>query len=167
MMAEKTLTQARLKERLKYDPETGVFTWAASPHGRHPVGSIAGTIDAQGYQAIKIDRKTYKAHRLAWLFMTGEWPQDEMDHKDTVRLNNAWANLRAATHSQNQANSKRPKNNTSGVKGVWWHKKRQRWRAAIGRNGKTYSLGDFKSISAAKEAYAKAASAAFGEFARA
>ena len=160
-----SLTQARLKELLHYDQGTGKFTWLV---GRLCIrkGSIAGTTDIQGYRVVKIDGKSYKAHRLAWLYMVGGWPLDEIDHINTDRADNRWVNLRAATHGQNQANSRVQKNNTSGYKGVAWAKRQRRWRAQIRTNNKTKNLGYFKDISVAAAKYAEAAENTFGKFAR-
>lgn len=160
-----SLTPARLKELLHYDPETGEFVWLVHRQCKRK-GSQAGTTEAQGYRVIKIDGKSYKAHRLVWLYMTGGWPQDEVDHENMDRVDNRLSNLRPATHSQNQANAKLQKNNKSGAKGVWWNEKRQRWRACIGHRGKIISLGDHKNIDDAADAYENAATKIFGEYAR-
>ena len=75
------LTQERLKEVLHYDPETGIFMWLVAPNGRIRVGMEAGS-SHDGYIGIKVDRILYKAHRLAWFYMTGEWPANDVDHWD-------------------------------------------------------------------------------------
>ena len=107
------ITQARLKELLTYDPETGYFTRNVNVKGAN-AGERAGTITAKGYIAIGIDRKHYLAHRLAFLYMTGEWPKELVDHKDTIKINNKWENLREATNSQNKRNVGARKTNKSG-----------------------------------------------------
>ena len=102
------LTAARLREALSYDRDTGEFRWnkRSSALSRRREGVLAGSIKAAGYREIEIDGVTYQAHRLAWLHVTGEWPDAEIDHRDLDRGNNSWENLRAATSSQNHANRK-------------------------------------------------------------
>jgi hypothetical protein len=103
------LTQERLKEILHYDPETGMWTWIKErKYMNILVGSIAGTVKSNGYLYIGIDRKQYRASRLAFLYMTGKLPPDEVDHKNRVRLYNRWSNLRLVTHSENQQNKGPP-----------------------------------------------------------
>lgn len=99
--------------------------------------------------------------------MTGEWPPQEVDHHDNDGWNNRWDNLRLATRSQNQANTRRYKSNSSGKKGVFRNGGEARpWRAQIQKDGKKISLGYFETIEAASEAFAAAATAQHGEFAR-
>lgn len=98
------LTQEYLKSILHYAPETGIFTWIVCLSNRAKIGSIAGTIRNNGYSKINIGGQLYYAHRLAWLYMTGKWPKEHVDHKDNVRANNKWKNLREATYSQNNKN---------------------------------------------------------------
>jgi hypothetical protein len=96
------LTQARLKELLHYDPESGAITWASRPSSRVKVGMLAGKVHpTQGYRQVRADKSLYYAHRLAWLYMTGEWPAADVDHINHVRDDNRWSNLRGATRSQN------------------------------------------------------------------
>ncbi len=152
------LTQERLRELLSYDPETGA--WRCRPTGR-----VVGYAD-HGYLRIIIDGRKYYAHRLAFLYMTGELPPQGVDHKDTDGLNNKWNNLRLATKSQNGANRSHQKTNRCGVKGVSFCSFTGRWRADIRSDGKTINLGRFDSIESASEAYARAAEQTFGEFAR-
>lgn len=146
------LTQERLKELLNYDQETGVFTWQVSNHNSIKAGSIAGTI-SHGYIRIKILNSSYRAHRLAWLYMTGSWPIDQIDHIDGNKQNNSFINIRQASHSQNQRNKPIQKNNNSGYKGVTWHKRLQKWQAQLRHNKKTYYIGVFKDLELAAEAY--------------
>jgi hypothetical protein len=159
-----TLTQERLKELLDYDPETGVFTWLASTTNRISVGDVAGSVDRLGYRRIALDRRDYKAHRLAWLYMTGEWPTSDLDHINCDKDDNRIANLRLATEAQNGANRRKNSNNTSGYKGV--SSSRGRWRAEIRVNGRARRLGHFTDPAAAHAAYVAAAEKHFGEFAR-
>ena len=98
------ITQTRLKELLNYDPISGIFTWKTSRGGRKP-GSIAGTkCIHKGYITIQIDGTLYRAHRLAFLYMIGRLPEDQVDHIDRCKDNNAWSNLRECTQAENQLN---------------------------------------------------------------
>lgn len=155
------LTQDRLKELLTYDPVTGEFRWLKKRRGVRS-GEIAGNC-SDGYRRIRIDRLEYKAHRLAWLYVRGQWPGDDIDHINGDPGDNRLCNLREANHAQNMANQRRRKDNTSGRKGVARSAaKRPRWRAHFrGRY-----LGSFATEDDAHAAYKKAASAHFGLFAR-
>lgn len=160
------VTHERLLEVLSYDPETGDFTWLISPSTKVPVGVIAGSITAKGYRRIQIDGRRYRAHRLVWFYVYGDWPERDIDHRDLDKLNNRWANLRQATASQNQGNTVVRRASSSGLKGVKWRKSRHTWTAAITCDGQSIHLGTFSSPSEAHEAYAQAAVRLRGEFAR-
>jgi len=161
------LTPQRLRQLLEYDPATGVFTRLISLKGRNArAGDIAGSPHIRGYWAISIDAKLYLAHRLAWFYMARRWPREQIDHKNGDRLDNRWSNLREATPAQNNFNSKKPKNNTSGFKCVAWHKKLQRWRAYITINDRHRHIGLFDNKEDAHAAYCRAAKELRGEFAR-
>lgn len=165
-MANKpSITTERLREVLGYNPETGAFVWLVSPRRNVAAGQVAGT-DENGYVRICIARKCYKAHRLAWLYFYGEWPCGEVDHINGVRNDNRISNLRLATHSQNRANVAKYSNNTSGYKGVHWHKQNRKWQAVVNVNGKRISCGLFASREEAHAAYCKKAAEVFGEFHR-
>jgi hypothetical protein len=157
------ITQSRLKELLNYDPETGVFTWAVKRAAVKP-GDIAGCT-SEGYWLIKVHGKMYQAHRLAWLWVHGAFPE-MIDHINGVTSDNRLCNLRAATNSQNQANSRMRVNNTSGHKGVVWDKQCRKWAARINVRNRRLYLGVFDNIDAASAAYSAAAKKYFGEFAR-
>ena len=159
------LTQKRLKELLSYDPDTGEFRWRMTLNNRAPSGSVSGYVNHHGYVRIMIDKKTYQAHRLAWLYVYGEFVP-ELDHKNGVRSDNSISNLRPATRSQNLGNSRKPSTNRSGKKGVSWNESRQKWRADIQHNGRHIWLGRFDTSEAAHAAYCKAARELFGEFAQ-
>lgn len=159
-MAE--LTQERLKELLEYDPDTGIFTWRVSK-GSSKKGSVAGAIGGGGYRNIMIDGKQNRAHRLAFLYMSGYIPEI-VDHIDGVKDNNSWINLREACLSTNQHNSKKAKNNTSGVKGVSKLKKTNKWESYCRVNGKKFHLGRFTDIKDAEEAVRKFREDHHGEF---
>ena len=172
-MKQSLLSAQRLREVLHYDPETGVFTWLARPVTTHQVrtwnakfvGSVAGSPNS-GYCGVRIRGRLFYAHRLAWLYMTGEWPAAEIDHINGDPKDNRWSNLRAATPKQNQANKRRQKNNTSGFKGVSWDKDAQNWRADIRVEYRHLALGYFNTPEEAHYAYCAAAKKHFGEFAR-
>lgn len=155
------MIKQELKNLLFFNPKIGIFTWIK---GRKK-GSVAGSVDKEGYIVIHILGKIYKAHRLAFLYMTGKFPEDQIDHVDGNPSNNAWDNLRKATNRQNQGNKKLRRNNTSGYKGVGWHKSIKKWYSSISYDGKIH-LGYFEYAEDAALAYNFAAIDLFGEFAR-
>ena len=156
----------RLRELFSYDPVIGVLRWRVKCRQMMP-GDIAGRIDANGYISIGVDRETYYAHRIIWCMQTGSDPVNDVEHRDTVKSNNAWLNLRPATISQNRANIGLTVANKSGFKGVCWNAKRQKWCASIGKDGKRYHLGYFDAIEDACAAYLAKAREFYGEYARA
>lgn len=159
------LTQAELAHLLNYDPKTGVFTWKAKRCGV-AIGSVAGSVDPiHGYVRVKISGSLYLAHRLAWLFVHGTWPESEVDHIDRNRANNRLVNLRAATRGENQRNKRTYATSRSGSKGVHWHKQHRKFIASIQANKKRVHLGLFESIDQAAAAYRSAAEKLHGEFA--
>ena len=154
-----------LKENLHYDPLTGYFYWTKDRKGGSYNLKASDRADAlyppAKYRVIYWKRVGHYAHRVAWLLQTEQEPPDEIDHEDTDKLNNEWANLREATHSQNNCNRFDSKN-TSGFKGVDFMKSKKKWRARINRS----HLGLFETAEEAFEAYKKAADEIHGEFAR-
>lgn len=158
------VTQERLKQLFHYDPETGVFIRRVT-HGNQVKGKIAGSMN-HGYICIGVDMDEYPAHRLAWLYMTGEWPEYQLDHADYDRSNNRFANLREATHSENGHNRGANKNCLSSLKGVHWDKRRNKWYVRIMNNHKNNWLGYFEDKYQAALEYDKAAIKLHGEFAR-
>lgn len=147
----KELTQARLKELLHYDPETGIFTWKVArgfgPTRRNP-GDVAGAVYGNGSHYIVVDRQSHPSHRLAFLWMTGAWPEHDVDHINGDRLDNRWINM----HNRGRAN----KNNKSGLLGVSWSKQKSNWIAQIVADGRTHRLGCFTTPELAHAAYLKA-----------
>ena len=141
---ENQLLHSRLLEVLRYDKETGVFTWKVSKGGK-AAGSLAGSVDPSsgGYRSISIDGKGFGAHRLAWFYVTKKWPINQIDHEDHIPDNNAWVNLRCSTQQENAQNCSLRKNNTSGVTGVLWVKARNTWKAEIGSDKHYEYLGNF------------------------
>lgn len=147
------LTQERLKELLDYDPLTGVFVWKVQASNNVKIGDIAGCNHSEGYRAITIAGKIYKAHRLAWLYVYGYLPEPQIDHKDQVRHHNFIENLREVSQSCNLRNTGNYQHNTSGVKGVCWHKRVKKWRACLRVNDKIKHLGyysDFANAACAR-----------------
>lgn len=161
---ENCLSPERLKTLLSYNPLTGDFFWASSNSPRVKAGERAGSF-TQGYMNIQVDGKLYRAHRLAWLYMSGCWPESGIDHINGDSTDNRIANLREANQSQNTANAKRKVTCKSGFKGVTQY--RSRWVASIGRNGRKQHLGVFDTPELAHAAYVAAATARYGEYARA
>jgi hypothetical protein len=163
------LTQERLKELLSYDPATGEFR-CIEARGNLKSGSVAGCVWANRaghqYRHIKINRRAYGAHRLAWLYVHGRWPPAHIDHVDGNGLNNSIANLREATHAENQHNRGAKANNTSGFKGVCWAKRSGKWVATITVGRRQRHLGFFDDPAEAHAAYCAAAGEMHGEFAR-
>lgn len=164
MPSKGTLTQARLKELLHYDPETGRFTRRVS-RGGYAVGSRAGTTTGRGYLILCVDRKCYLAHRLAFLYMTGSWPPAEVDHINRDPSDNRWENLRLATRQENSWNIGLRGDNTSGHRGVSWDKENEKWQARGARDGRRVHLGRFESLEEAAAATRKWREDNFGEFA--
>lgn len=160
------ITQDRLRELLNYDPETGLFTWKAITSNRVRIGQVAGTALFNGYIQIKLDGAFYKAHRLAWLYVYGVWPADDLDHLNRDRKDNRIANLREATRSQNTANKGARVGSVTGLKGVRFHRTRAKYQSRITVNYKEIHLGYFDNAEAAHEAYRVASEKFFGEFAR-
>lgn len=155
------LTKEALQRALSYDPETGIFRWKVSLRGHVRAGMVAGRPKPNGYISIKINQVDYYAHRLAHLYVTGEWPSCEIDHINRVRSDNRWANLRPATVNQQRGNTKMQSNNSAGFKGVSLHRKSGLWRARL--SAKT--IGYYRTPEDAAVAYRKAAQERFGEFA--
>jgi len=150
------ITADQLRELLDYDPETGIFEWRASGRGRR-LDRSAGRIGTQGYRVIFVDRNEQGAHRLAWLYVHGEWPAREVDHINGVRDDNRIANLRDVSHSENQHNRHgAPRNNTTGFVGVTYIPEKRKYVAGIKVGGRRRHLGLFKTPEEAHAAYLEA-----------
>lgn len=162
------LTADRLKELLHYDPVTGVFIRKMTTNNNGAmIGDLAGSVDKDGYLRIGIDGFGYPAHRLAWLYMTGSFPEGDVDHENGRRTDNRFKNLRAASRNQNNMNQKRRADNRTGFKGVGLHSSGL-YRARIKIPGKkARTIGYFKTPIEAHEAYIAAANQHFQHFARA
>lgn len=153
---------ADLKQWLRYDLVTGEWYWLVNKGMRAREGQQAGSFDDKGYLIIKLEGRRYRAHRLAWLYVKGIWPVQDIDHRDGNPANCRWLNLRLATAGQNRANSK--PTSRAGLKGV--QRKGNRWQARIRTQGKLRYLGTFETSEAAANAYMVAATQHHGEFAR-
>lgn len=156
------ITAEELRARVAYDPATGIFTrlHATGYRGGHRAGKKLGTVNGAGYVVIGFGRKIYLAHRLAWLYMTGEWPISLVDHRDLDGTNNRWGNLRPADKSLNAANTMR------AFCGYSWHPQTRKWCAKIAVRGKRIYLGLFENEEQARQAYVTAALKYRGEFTR-
>lgn len=141
-----------LKNSLNYCIETGIFTRRVSGQ-KYNVNDIATTNSGHGYLSIWINGYRYLAHRLAWYYVHKTWPPHCIDHINGNRKDNRLANLRLATKSQNNQNSKHRVNNTSGYKGVSWHKRDKCWRVKCSVGGIKHDVGAFKSLTDAVNAY--------------
>lgn len=182
---ETALTAERLRELLHYDPDTGALTWKSRPlsdfkdgkrlkaitiwrkwHATF-AGYVAGCIRyTDKMHVVRVDDVLYCAHQLAWLYMTGEWQESEIDHIDLDRSNNRWSNLRPATRRQQMGNRRVLPMSGTGFKGV--EKRWNRYRAYINCEGQRRRLGQFDTPEEASAAYMRAAIEIFGEeFARA
>lgn len=158
------MTQSRVRELFDYR-EDGNLIWKKTTGSFGVKGSVAGTMRPDGKKSVSVDGRMQLLHRVIFLWHHG-WLPEYLDHKDTDKLNNRIDNLRPATKSQNGFNRQAPSSNTSGVKGVYWSAERGKWCAEICANKKRIRLGRFDTIEAAKAAYAEAALAHHGGFAR-
>lgn len=168
-----------LRQLLDYDPATGELRWKprtaeiAGDGGRAKqfnsalAGKPAMTANSNGYRVGGILGTQYLAHRVIWAMHYGRWPETHVDHINGDRMDNRICNLREATFSQNNMNRGAQINNTSGFKGVSWHKRANCWRADIRKNGKQIHLGSFGTREAAYAAYCQAVDLHHGEFGRA
>lgn len=159
------LTQETVRALLNYDMQTGVFTWRQRA-ANVPAGSVAGSKAANGYVYIRIKRRQCLAHRLAWFYVYGQWPDEQIDHINGNRADNSWANLRPASQSQNSCNGVLRSTNKSGYRGVSWSKDKGKWVARIVKEGKQHVLGYFHDKDLAYAAYLEAARNLHGKFAR-
>jgi hypothetical protein len=148
------LTQRRLKELFFYDQDTGLFTRIKSVKG-NAAGALSNCKNVKGYVQIMIDYKNYTAHRLAWLYINGRWPHEQIDHINRLKDDNRIANLKEVNNSENQLNIDVRKHNTSGFTGVVKNSKTNKWVAQIIRNKKRYYLGSYNFAHDAAEAVAK------------
>jgi len=157
------------REILDYDPETGIFRWkwregVSKRINARYAGKAAGNARSDGYLIIGINNRHYYAHRLAWLFVHGEWPPKDLDHIDGDPGNNRIDNLRLATMQENMRNVGLRKTSSTGVTGVSWDNYYRKFMAHIGIDGKFINLGRFPTLSAAAAARRAAEIEHFGAF---
>tara|TARA_R110002124_G_scaffold24569_5_gene89892 strand:- start:1766 stop:2269 length:504 start_codon:yes stop_codon:yes gene_type:complete len=139
------LTQNRLKELFSYNPLTGVFTRKVKLSYKSKIGEVVGCLTKAGYLTTQVNGKSYRLHRLAYFYMTGDWP-NITDHINGVKTDNRWTNLRSCTQQQNTFNQKISSNNTSGFKGVSWVSKRKKWYVTVGGHKPNPHVGAFDSL---------------------
>lgn len=152
------LTQENLKEILDYNPNTGVFYWKVGKK----TGQVCGKPNVRDYVYMHILGKAYSGHRLAWFYMTGKWPKNQIDHINRIKSDNRFQNLRDVTRSQNLMNKTKYSNNKSGFKGVSYRKP---WSVSITYDGVINTLGHFENKEEAARVYDKAAIEHHGQFA--
>ncbi|HBE9083081.1 HNH endonuclease [Serratia fonticola] len=153
------ITQCRLKELMRYDPDTGEFIWIKRTGPRSKLGCPAGRPDSHGHLQVMIDKKYYFVHRLVFLYMLGQLPPDGkvVDHINGDNQDNRWSNLRIVTQKINAQNRHRAnRGSKSGLLGVSWCEARKAWRSTITRDGKRADLGIFHSAEKAHAAYVSA-----------
>lgn len=157
------ISHEKLKEMLTYNPETGLFTWNVQ-RMRIKAGSVAGSKERNGYIVIAIQGKYYKAHRLAYFYVNGSWPVNNIDHINRVRDDNRITNLRDATFDENRMNNSVYSNNTSGFPGVSWHKRKNKWVVRTSQLGKDRTHGAFENLIDAIACRIRSEVNVYGEF---
>lgn len=160
------LTQNFLKTLIHYDPKTGHFTWILRLKRNFVDDKPLGLKNPKGYIIIRFMGEYYRAHRLAWFYMTGEWPKSQIDHDNNIKSDNRWLNLREADNQLNHYNLNKPKNNTSGAKGVR-KLKHGKFSARIKHNQKEIHIGTYDTLELASNAYFEKSKQLAKEFANA
>ena len=163
-MHKDLITAEEARQLFSYNPDTGDLTRRSRKQNVFVEG-VVGTPNNYGHLVVGAMGKTYLAHRIAWLIVTGEWPAIGIDHVNGCSRDNRWCNLRLATKSQNAMNRGVQSNNASGLKGVSWHKASKKWQAHISVNGRGKYLGLYEKASEAHAAYCTAAKELHGDFA--
>ena len=158
MRETNTLPIEYLRERLRYEPDTGRLFWldyedmSKSWRTRWAGKDAFTTVNSEGYHIGTIDRVPLRAHRVIWALANSEWPTNQIDHINNIKTDNRITNLRVVTNQENNRNMPMRCNNTSGVTGVNWHKPLHKWRAQIKIDGRTKHLGYFETLEEAAEA---------------
>jgi hypothetical protein len=151
---------------VQYSPEDGQLRWKEKPpHVCVEVGSILGSFDKDGYRRTGVMKKAYRNSRLVWFMHHKEWPKNYVDHINGVKTDDRIENLREATPQENAMNRPKQSTNSTGYKGVTFHKRDKKYQATIEMSGKVKFLGYFNSALEAHQAYCKKAEELFGEFA--
>ena len=161
---DRKLTVDVLRRLLDYNPDTGVFRWRYDMR-RVPMDGVAGRKNVDGYWGVSVNKEYILAHRLAWFYVYGEWPNGDVDHINRNRSDNRICNLRVATRAQNVHYSRPSSKNKSGYKGVHFIKRQKLWGAQIKVDGRSINLGSYADPKLASAAYQAAAKKHFGEFA--
>ena len=151
-MASRDLTAQRVRELFCYDEQTGVLSRRVRIKS-HPVGSYIGAVNQDGYLKATIDGNTVLIHRVIWLYMTGEHPPDMIDHRNGIKTDNAWANLRLANNTENQQNRWLPPRTKRIEAPIGVTFERGKWRVRIRSGGRKHHIGFFVSQAEAAEAY--------------
>lgn len=160
---EKVLTLERLKYALNYDPLSGIFTRASVMTGSS-IGSVCGSKKPTGYIIITIDRFLYRAHRLAWLYIHGEWPEGDVDHINRNRSDNRISNLRCVTRSQNLLNSQLRSDSKTKIKNVCFNKQANKYQVTFTFTGKQIHAGFYDTLELADSAARQFRIKIHGEF---
>lgn len=159
------LTAQKLREILHYDPDTGVWTWLQAPAYNVIIGSQAGHVNTHGYRIITYRGEKYRSGKLAWLYMTGEWPTQEIDHDDRDKVNDRWSNLFDRSRSENALNRDLQSNNFSGTRGIHFDTGRGKWCVQVKKNNVTRFFGRYDDYDEAVIARDEAAVKLHGAFA--
>lgn len=155
-MATHLITQDYVQSLLTYNPNTGELRNAVDRNTRAPKNALAGSLTTDGYISVQLCGKKYQAHRLIWLYVTGEWPQQEIDHINRNRSDNRWVNLRVVTRLENSRNTNGHTKSKSGVKGVAYVSSLKKWQVQMRVCGKTHYIGVYDTICEAANARADA-----------
>jgi len=158
------LTQEKLKELFRYDPETGNLIWRVRNSNRIKIGAVAGTLTNYGYVSISIEGERHLAHRLIWLLHNGRWPSGEIDHANLIKTDNRIENLRDATHGENARNRPAQSNSSSKIKGVCWDSRHSKWLVQVSSHGKKRHIGRFNTLDEAEAAARLRREELHGEF---
>lgn len=158
------ISHRELLEILNYCPESGLFTWSSDRRNQINKGDEAGGVNQEGYLEIKVFQRRYKAHRLAWFYMTGKWPE-VIDHINRDRADNRFCNLRECSIQQNSCNTGMSDRNTSGYRGVSKHKQSGKWKVDVKVKGKKLFFGLFEDVELAGLVAEEARSKLHGDFA--
>jgi hypothetical protein len=157
MADQSSITAHELRSLLDYESETGIFRWKVSRGSRATVGAEVGTPDLYGYKTIRLSKKSYKLHRLAWLYVYGFWPAGDVDHINGARSDNRIANLRDVPRKVNLENQRVAKNNRStGILGVYFDKRKSVFYSRISMHNRSVHLGSFPTPELAQAAYLEA-----------
>ena len=159
------LTVEKLREYFDYFPDTGFVIWKKKTNRNTVIGSRAGCIKSDGYRYVRFDNFEYLEHRLIWFGMIGKWPEHNIDHKDLIKSNNIWTNLREATVSQNGMNTHIRKDNTSGYKGI--RQRGNKFHVRIQVNNQEITLCGFNTFEEALAARLDKEKELHGEYAKA